>query len=68
MLGIIKEPVRTTYLVNNDIVLKSTIPLGAGKIPEEHPHPSALAIGRGGEVGVVNTVGVLDTNSDTVIA
>ena len=25
MLGIIKEPVRTTYLVNNDIVLKSTV-------------------------------------------
>lgn len=65
--GAFEELVRSTYLVNDNIVLKSTIPLGAGNIPEEHPHLSALAIGGSGEVGVVGTSAVLDTDSDTIV-
>lgn len=52
--------------MNDDVVLKGTVPLRASKIPEEHSHSSALTIRRSGEVGIVGTSAVLDTDSHTI--
>ena len=54
--------------MNDNIVLEGTIPVGTGKVPQEHPHPSALTIGGSSEVSVVGEGGILNTDGDTVVA
>ena len=57
-----------SVLVCDDVVLESTVTLGVGEVPQEHAHRAALAVGRGGEVRVVDARRRLDGDGDTIIA
>ena len=61
------DGITNTDLMSDDIVSQGTIALGRRGRPEEHLHQSALAIGRGGEVRIVEAGSVLDGNLDAIL-
>ena len=55
-------------LVDDNAVVEVAVEHGADLVPEVHPHPGALTVGRGGEVGVVVAGAVLGVGLDGVVA
>lgn len=54
--------------MSNDVVLKGTVSLRFGEVPQIHPHRTTLAVGWSVEIGIVGARAILDEDSDAVVA